>query len=66
MPADGPTEQQPGPTLSTAVSMQDLLAACAAAKAVSLPPRAPERPEGVQGHGPQSDDGPARRSPAAA
>ncbi|WP_167343795.1 hypothetical protein [Streptomyces mutabilis] len=35
------TKPQPGPA-PTRVSMHDLLASCAAAKAVSTPPRAPE------------------------
>ncbi|MEV6838724.1 hypothetical protein AB0N17_30140 [Streptomyces sp. NPDC051133] len=66
MPADGPTEQQSGPQSSAGVSVRDLLAACAAANAVSLPPRAPDRPEGAAGGDPRPDDGPARHAPAAA
>ncbi|MFD7435134.1 hypothetical protein [Streptomyces sp. NPDC059861] len=35
---------QPRPLASAGVSMRDLLASCAAAKAISTPPRAPEPP----------------------
>lgn len=37
----------PGPYMTAGLSMRDLLASCAAAEAVSRPPRAPE-PEGPQ------------------
>ncbi|MFB7598256.1 hypothetical protein [Streptomyces sp. NPDC056160] len=40
MPA---TENQPRPCPVAGVSMRDLLASCAAAQAVSRPPRAPEQ-----------------------
>ncbi|MEU5089519.1 hypothetical protein [Streptomyces sp. NPDC021356] len=40
MPA---TENQPRPCPVAGVSMRDLLASCAAAEAVSRPPRAPEQ-----------------------
>ncbi|MEU5364786.1 hypothetical protein ABZ354_15065 [Streptomyces sp. NPDC005925] len=41
------SEPIPRPTAVAGVSMRDLLAACAAARAVSTPPRAPE-PYGTQ------------------
>jgi hypothetical protein len=41
MTASRPTEQ-PAPPASTGVSMRDLLASCAAADAISRPPRDPE------------------------
>ncbi|MFE2099066.1 MULTISPECIES: hypothetical protein [unclassified Streptomyces] len=54
MPASRPTAQPAEPVAVSAVSMRDLLASCAAADAVSRPPRRPE-PEktdrdGGQGH----------------
>ncbi|WP_199840359.1 hypothetical protein [Streptomyces sp. AS58] len=43
---------RPVPRVVTGVSMRDLLASCAAAKAVSTPPRAPEprSPRLPEGH----------------
>lgn len=66
---------EPGSTTATGVSMRDLLASCAAAKAVSRPPRAPERPEGAKGArgtarpatvDPQPHDGTTRHLPRSA
>ncbi|MFI1534335.1 hypothetical protein [Streptomyces anandii] len=50
---------------AAAVSMRDLLASCAAAEAVSRPPRAPEpRPESLTPRSPRPADGPGKpRSP---
>ncbi|MFD5794751.1 hypothetical protein ACFWIO_14615 [Streptomyces diastatochromogenes] len=42
MPASRPTAQPAGPLVVSGVSMRDLLASCAAADAVSRPPRQPE------------------------
>jgi hypothetical protein len=42
MPATEPKAQQPKPFALAGVSMRDLLASCAAADAVSRPPREPE------------------------
>ncbi|MGW7253993.1 hypothetical protein [Streptomyces sp. NPDC054834] len=42
MPASQPTAPRRPPVLSAGVSMRDLLASCAAAKAISNPPQAPE------------------------
>ncbi|MFB9461594.1 hypothetical protein [Streptomyces cinereospinus] len=39
---------QPRPVAPAGVSMRDLLASCAAANAVSTPPRAPEPPAPVR------------------
>ncbi|WTX33662.1 hypothetical protein OG970_29285 [Streptomyces sp. NBC_00658] len=44
---DVPAQQQP-PRVAVGVSMRDLLASCAAAEAVSRPPRAP-LPEAAAG-----------------
>ncbi|GKQ34318.1 hypothetical protein [Streptomyces sp. A012304] len=41
-------EVQPRPFVLAGVSMRDLLASCAAADAVSRPPRAPESPAAVE------------------
>ncbi|MGW0999314.1 hypothetical protein [Streptomyces sp. NPDC002520] len=51
MPASRPTEQPSRPPLA-GVSMRDLLASCAAADAVSRPPREPEpeTPEPTEEH----------------
>ncbi|MFF8725499.1 hypothetical protein ACF073_03270 [Streptomyces sp. NPDC015171] len=40
--------ERPRPAAPAAVSMRDLLASCAAADAVSRPPRPAERPEGAR------------------
>jgi hypothetical protein len=45
------SETTPQPTAVAGVSMRDLLAACAAAQAVSTPPRPPE-PYGTRPSGP--------------
>ncbi|MGW4564016.1 hypothetical protein ACWEN3_16900 [Streptomyces sp. NPDC004561] len=44
--------EQPRPSVLTGVSMRDLLASCAAADAVSRPPRDPEphEPPGAERH----------------
>ncbi|MFJ9740976.1 hypothetical protein [Streptomyces sp. NPDC101166] len=42
MPATESKAQPPRPFTLAGVSMRDLLASCAAAEAVSLPPRPPE------------------------
>ncbi|GGU83930.1 hypothetical protein GCM10010260_15920 [Streptomyces filipinensis] len=44
---------EPRPAVVAGVSMRDLLASCAAAQEVSIPPKAAEeRPEGVRGTAP--------------
>ncbi|MFE7329160.1 hypothetical protein ACFU8W_30095 [Streptomyces sp. NPDC057565] len=52
-------EAQPQPPVTSAVSMKDLLAACAAANAVSTPPseEQQERHEPQEQQGPQGCDG---------
>lgn len=53
MPAAETPEPQPRPTRPvtlTGLSMRDLLASCAAADAVSRPPRAPEPDRGHPDH----------------
>ncbi|MFJ9813956.1 hypothetical protein ACIRU3_01550 [Streptomyces sp. NPDC101151] len=52
MPASRSTAQPAEPAVGTAVSMRDLLASCAAADAISRPPRGPEpeKAEPVQRH----------------
>ncbi|MDX3307718.1 hypothetical protein ACWGH3_22790 [Streptomyces sp. NPDC054884] len=42
MPATEPPPRPPRPLAPAAVSMRDLLASCAAAEAVSTPPRLPD------------------------
>ncbi|MGW2746775.1 hypothetical protein [Streptomyces sp. NPDC001450] len=42
MPASRPTAQPAEPVVLSGVSMRDLLASCAAADAISRPPRKPE------------------------
>ncbi|MER5433967.1 hypothetical protein [Streptomyces sp. NPDC002588] len=42
MPTTEPKVQPPGPFALAGVSMRDLLASCAAAEAVSTPPRLPD------------------------
>ncbi|WP_189958496.1 hypothetical protein [Streptomyces alanosinicus] len=46
-------------TTPAGVSMHDLLAACAAAEAVSRPPRSPEHPEEAEGRGARGNPQPA-------
>ncbi|MEU1406269.1 hypothetical protein ABZ471_28565 [Streptomyces sp. NPDC005728] len=49
MPASRPTAQPAERPVNSGLSMRDLLASCAAADAVSRPPRAPEpEPAGRQ------------------
>ncbi|MGW2703435.1 hypothetical protein [Streptomyces sp. NPDC001340] len=52
MPASRPTAQPTEPTAVSGVSMRDLLASCAAADAISTPPRRPEpeKTDRDQGH----------------
>ena len=54
MPASRPTVQPAEPLVATGGSMRDLLASCAAADAISRPPREPEpeqqRTERERGH----------------
>ncbi|MFF4572283.1 hypothetical protein [Streptomyces sp. NPDC001410] len=52
MPASRPTAQPAEPAAVSGVSMRDLLASCAAADAISRPPRRPEpeKTDRSQGH----------------
>ncbi|MFF1835245.1 hypothetical protein ACFVXE_13705 [Streptomyces sp. NPDC058231] len=57
-------EAKPQPPVTSAVSMKDLLAACAAATAVSTPPSG-EQQDSQASQGPQGREGrPEQRPPA--